>query len=268
MATARLARAGRARTYDAALPEPLSVIRIYDASLRMWREHFGQLTALAVLLEAPIVVIELALHVTAGIRISTTTALSANIISAPLAIYGSLSHHFLSGLLEKVVGAKRHGHRMPTLLETFEDLPWIRLLVADLASTLLILLGTIALIVPGVLLATWLTPLLVVVNLERRTVRQSMGRSRQLVRGHFWRVLLIGIVLVGLVEVLGQIAADLVHRAFHAEWVEVLVEASASALLLPLAALPIVFLTFDLVDLDAVRISAGSVVPEPGDAPA
>ena len=50
-------------------------------------------------------------------------------------IYGALSHHFFAGLLERVVSAERHGHRHPTLGEVVRNLPWHRLVVADLILT-------------------------------------------------------------------------------------------------------------------------------------
>jgi hypothetical protein len=219
----------------------------------MWMANFVSLTILAVCLEAPLVIIELALHITAGIEISTEDSLAINVVSMPLALYGSLSHHFLSGLLEKLVGSERHGHPQPSLGEILHDLPWVRLLVADLVSTALIVLGFIALIIPGLLLAVWLTPLLVIVNLEGRTVRASMVRSYQLVKGHFWRVFIVGFLALAVVDFFVSIAGSIAEHFSHSVPAEVLAHAIPATLLMPIAALPIVVLTFDLVALDADR---------------
>jgi hypothetical protein len=230
--------------------EPLSVQRIYAESLRMWVANLALLTVLAVLLEAPVAIVELTLHHSGGVTVSTRSALAVNAVSLPLALYGSLSHHFLSGLLERLVGADRLGHPAPTLLVVLRDLPWVRLVVADVAATVIVVVGYVLFVVPGVIFATWLTPLLVIVNLERRSVRQSMVRSYQLVRGHFWRVFIVGFVAVAVVQIAVSLAGGVAGAISHSVSVEVIANAVPSALLMPIAALPIVFLTLDLVDLD------------------
>ncbi len=235
----------------AATIEPLSVSGIYRSSVRLWMANFVSLTILAIFLEAPLLIIELALHISAGIEISTEDSLAINVVSMPLALYGSLSHHFLSGLIEKLVGSERHGHPQPSLGEILHDLPWLRLLVADIASTVVIIAGLIALIIPGLLLAVWLTPLLVIVNLEGRSVWQSAVRSYHLVKGHFWRVFVVGFLALAIVEGFVAVAGSIAEHFSHSTTAEVLAHAIPATLLMPIAALPIVVLTFDLVALDA-----------------
>jgi hypothetical protein len=229
---------------------PLSVVRIYRESLRLWGAQFLSLTILSLALEAPIVVVELVLHLGAGLTIRTDAAL-VSAATFPIALYGSLSHHFLSGLLERMVGAERAGHPEPTLGEVLHDLPWKRLVGADLAYTGLVVAGFFVLIVPGILIATWLTPLLVIVNMERDTVRRSIVRSYRLVKGHFWRVFLVGFVALVLVDASASLATALVHAVTDSHLAAELGNALPIALLMPIGALPIVVVTFDLVALDA-----------------
>ncbi len=235
------------------MPAPLSVTRIYAESLGTWRARFVPLTILAVALEVPILLAQLGLHLGAGFTFDTRRSITANAVALPLAIYGSLSHHFLSGLLEKLVGARRHGHPESTLRETLHELPWGRLVAADLLMTALVVLGYLAFLIPGFLIATWMTPLLVIVNMERRSVRGSMKRSYELVRGHFWRVAIVGILALLIVQVAVELAGLVAHELSDSKIVAALAHAIPSTLLMPIAALPIVVLTFDLVALDAAQ---------------
>ena len=61
-------------------------------------------------------------------------------------------------------------------------------IVASLLATLGIVFGLVLLVVPGLLLATRWALILPVIVVERRTWRDSFGRSRELVRGFGWRV--------------------------------------------------------------------------------
>ncbi|HZB35939.1 MAG TPA: glycerophosphoryl diester phosphodiesterase membrane domain-containing protein [Gaiellaceae bacterium] len=69
------------------------------------------------------------------------------------------------------------------------------LMISALVTTVGIILGTIALVVPGVLLmARWalVVPLIVV---EGAPWREALGRSNELVRGRTWSVVLIFVLL-------------------------------------------------------------------------
>ena len=240
------------------MPAPLSVTRIYVESLRLWRAHFLRLTILAAFLEVPILLGELGLHLGTGFTIDSRRSITTNTVALPLAIYGSLSHHFLSGLLEKLVGAERHGHPNPTLREILRELPWWRLLGADLLMTVLVVVGLVAFVIPGLLVATWLTPLLVIVNLERKSVRESMKRSYELVRGHFWRVFIVGILALLVVQVAVELFSAVAHWFGDGRALTILAHAVPATLLMPMAALPIVVLTFDLVALMKSRRTSPS----------
>jgi len=224
---------------------------------------------LAVCLELPLLLADLALHVGSGITLSTDKSLAINAFSVPVALYGILSHHFLSGLLERLVGAEGHGQANPTLREIIHELPWRRLVAADLLVTLLVVLGYLAFIIPGMLIATWMTPLLVIVNLERQSIWESMKRSYQLVRGHFWRVFVLGFLAVALFAIVVDLVVAIAEGIGHSFAVQALSHAVPSTLLMPIAALPIVVLTFDLVALAGPRAPSGtakSSQAEPSDA--
>jgi hypothetical protein len=95
---------------------------------------------------------------------------------------------------------------------------------------------------------TWFSVTLPIVNLERRAVVPSFIRSYRLVRGHSWRAFAVAVSsFVAPALVVGLIAA-FAHRATDGPLLYALAHAIPAILVMPLAALPIVVMTFDLVD--------------------
>jgi hypothetical protein len=219
-------------------------------SLRLWRRDLWHLTALAALLEIPIVAAEIALHITPGLKTLTDDSFTLTGAAVVVFLYGSLSHHFLAGLLERVVGSDRRGHARPHLGEVLRDLPWRRLVIADLLLTGMVAVGLALLIVPGLVVLTWFSVTLPIVNLERKPVRASFARSYRLVRGHSWRAFAVALCAFAVPAVLVGSVAALVHRATPDVVVNAVAHAIPAILLMPMAALPLVVMTFDLVDLE------------------
>jgi hypothetical protein len=104
---------------------------------------------------------------------------------------------------------------------------------------------------PWIRPAEWrLSTPLPIVNLERRSVVASFRRSYQLVRGHSWRVFTVALGSFAVPALAaGAVAAFTRH---HTDGVVLVAlgHATPAVVLMPIAALPIVIVTFDLVDLD------------------
>ena len=99
---------------------------------------------------------------------------------------------------------------------------WPTLLALTVVGTLAILGGFLLLVVPGVLLLTWWFVAFQPAMIERMGWRESFGRSRQLVRGSFWQVLVAAIVVCVAVGVLDYglwRVAEAVFPDFLAAWV-------------------------------------------------
>ena len=77
------------------------------------------------------------------------------------------------------------GSRIRDVLRT---LPWVSLIVADLLAVLIVLIGLVALIIPGLIAITLLSVAGPVIELERQHAVAGLRRSAHLVRPHFWRV--------------------------------------------------------------------------------
>ena len=102
---------------------------------------------------------------------------------------------FLSGFLCRIVGDAEHGtlaSQRPTIRQVAADLPWRRLIGADLMVALLVIIGLVALIIPGLIVITLFAVTGPVIEIERRPVFAALRRSAVLARQHFWTVVLLG----------------------------------------------------------------------------
>jgi hypothetical protein len=72
--------------------------------------------------------------------------------------------------------------------DVLRSLPWGSLILADLLATLIIVVGLVALIIPGLIAITLLAVVGPVIELEHRRAVAGLRRSAHLVRPYFWRV--------------------------------------------------------------------------------
>lgn len=235
-------------------PAQFSIGVVLAESMRAFRRHWRRLLLLAAAIEVPLVLAEVILHVTPSLR-GLAAEESLEGVVALLTIYGALSHHFLAGVLERVVSADRQGRPSPGFREVVHHLPWHRLIVADLVLTTLTIIGLAALVVPGIVVATWFALTLPIINLEDRRVLSAFGRSRQLVRGHGWRVGVLAVGTFVIPEALLAWIAIATHTGNTA--IDLVVHAVPAVLVLPVAALPIVLAAFALVDLETNSAGGG-----------
>lgn len=103
----------------------------------------------------------------------------------------ALGEVFFVGVVVAVVSEARTGERRPTLGALVRRLPWGRLIAADLIITLGVGLGFIILIVPGVVFLVYFGLAAPLIEIEDLRVGPALRRSRNLVRGHFWPILLL-----------------------------------------------------------------------------
>lgn len=224
---------------------------VFRESLRIWRLDLRSLTILAAGLEIPLLLAEVTLHITPGLKTLTDEDFTLTGAALVVFLYASLSHHFLAGLLERIVGAERRDHHRPTLREILSDLPWYRLVVADLLLTAIVAAGLAMFLIPGLIALTWFSITLPLVNLERKPVLASFRRSYQLVRGHSWRVFVIAMGAFAVPQIAIGLIAAVTHHFTENVVLNSIGHAIPAILLMPIAALPLVILTFELVDRDA-----------------
>jgi uncharacterized membrane protein YhaH (DUF805 family) len=236
-----------------AVDDRLPVWQVYRDCLRAWRRDFWSMTLLAGMVLAPLLIVEFALYGAADISVTTDDSLSLWIVSLPVFVYSVESHHFLSAVIERLEGAERHGHPAPTIGALLRDLPWVNLFWADMAYTAILVVGAAALLVPALILGTWYVLVMPLINMERQPVIATFRRSHRLVRGNFWRVAVVWIPISVGASFLGQVLGELLDDLGHSQLVHIVAHLVPEMVLLPIAALPAVIMTFVLVDIERGR---------------
>jgi hypothetical protein len=161
-------------------------------------------------------------------------------------VVGSL---WLQGVVVGAVADIQDDHRDESVGSLFAMVGPVlgRLLLAGLLAAAGIGIGFLLLIVPGLVLLTLWSLVIPVIVLERAGVMESFGRSRELVRGHAWRVFAI-VVLLGIAQAVVsgilRSALDDVAGSFAGY---ALGDLLANTLIGPVSAIAIAVIYFELV---------------------
>jgi hypothetical protein len=170
---------------DAAALRPLGVGDILDESFRIYRENFGYLVMLGVVTFGPVAVI-VALLTGLGVLLGETAGI---VIAATLGgVLAGLGGLVMFAAMVYAVAGVRRGRR-PTIGEAIGQsigrlLPLIGLTLIVTVAIMVLMITIVGWIWVGVLWSMSYSVLL----LEGGGITNALGRSRQLVRGTWWRV--------------------------------------------------------------------------------
>jgi predicted secreted protein len=225
---------------------PLPVREILAGAARAARSDPWRIIAVAVAVSLVTVVIDLiATDVLDQTNIPALIASTAS--SWVLSVLGTV---LLSGFLCRIVGRAEHGREGGSIWQVARRLPWSRLVRADMLVFLLVVLGVIALVIPGLVMFTLFALAGPVIEIESRPVWAALRRSAHLVRPHFWWVALFSVVPLA-VPVQIQTGSD-EHGAAHIAQ-EIVLHGFVEALIEAAVGLVLVELCFRLIDLDKPR---------------
>jgi hypothetical protein len=175
---------------------------------------------------------------------------------------------WLQAALVKAVEDIRDGRADLSLSETFAagQARLAPVLVAGVLAAIAIGIGFILLIIPGLVLLTFWCVIIPAVVIEMKSAGESFGRSFELVRGYFWRVLGI-IVLTVLIYAGFEIVLSLILSPL-ADWLKNFVSAVVSGTLTaPFFALVLTVLYFRLAAAHSTAPAAAGESPPPVDIP-
>jgi len=137
-----------------------------------------------------------------------TVADFANIGAALLTTAVNLFGQALyAGLAAAAVIDWRAGRPLPPLGELIRALPIKRLVVLDLVITVLTAIGFVLLIVPGLIVLTYIAISPAVMKIEHLTVQRALSRSIELVRGRARQVFVIVVGAIVFTEAVVQLVA-------------------------------------------------------------
>ena len=177
-----------------------------------------------------------------GGAVEVARALGIGVTGALVALLGAVLY---AGMVSAIV-SDRLGDNRQRLGDILGSLPYLRLIGADLAYTLIVAAGFLALIVPGLIFVTWFALVAPAIELEGLGVAAALRRSRELVRPHFWKVFAVAVPLFiasFAVSELVNSAIESLGESFISEWASAVV---ADVIVVPFLALFVVLTFIDL----------------------
>jgi hypothetical protein len=237
---------------QAALPRPLGIGEILSTAWRLYQRHWRTLVAIAAVVVVPLTLLQYLLgdwirtrgEVTSYQQISTATwAVGAAGLVAGLA--GLLMYLVLTGAITRAVAAEV-ASQDPSLEQSYR-FGFHRLgsvLLVSILVGLATIAGFILFIIPGIWIGVRLAVSVEALVVEGRRGTQAMGRSWELVGGHWWHAF-GALVVAGLLT--GVVNAVITTPFNNTSWlIQAVVAAIATVITLPYGTLVGVLLYLDL----------------------
>jgi hypothetical protein len=225
-------------------------LSLYARILSTYREWAGTLVPLAFVVFLPIGLIHAipvhtdvsSIDLEGGIKVFLlVTAVMA------LATTGLIGEVFYAGAVS-IALTHEHDGEPPSLREVARMISYGRLIAIDLIFVALVAAGLALLFVPGLLAFVYLGLAAPVIEIERRTVRESLRRSVELVRHRFWLVAAVLIPIEVGSDAFSYVATRLADDAFSgslfAAWAA---DTVSNIAVTPFYAVAVVLLTVDLI---------------------
>jgi hypothetical protein len=248
----------------------LAIGAVAREAIATYRAYFLPLLVLALVVFTPLGLLEAAMEGVDEIddEVDELTAIALVAALFGVAITATLGDVFYTGVVAAAVSRRRTGVRHD-LAQIARTLPYWRLLAVDVVYALAVAVGLVLLIAPGVVAFGWFGLAAPLVKIERLGVRAALRRSRELVRGCFWRVLAILAPALVAGEALGELLGSggpwLLGDGFAGEWLGTVL---AEALTAPFFALAAVVTAHHLIAARAESASpSGAARGAPGTPP-
>jgi hypothetical protein len=237
----------------AALPRPMGIGEILSTALQLYRRHWRTLLAIAAVVVVPFTLLQYLLgdqvrtrgeETANGVVIETATW-AVGIAGLVAALAGVVMFLVLTGAITRAVAAEVAGED-PSLEQSYRfgfHRIWSVLLVSVLVG-LATVAGLVLFVIPGIYIGVRLAVSIEALVVEGRRGTKAMGRSWELVGGHWWHAfgtLLVAWLVIGVVN-------SLITLPFsETSWfVQGLVAAVATVVTLPYGVLVGVLLYLDL----------------------
>lgn len=226
------------------------LVRLYRRLGRVYLAWGPRLLVLATVVFIPLGFIDALLEQVDTSSLDVTSGFQAAAVLGALAAVvtsGLFGEVFFSGAIAASL-THAEDEESPGFVHLARHISYGKLILVDLIFTLMMVIGTIAIIVPGILVFVYLSLSGPVVELEKRGVWDGFRRSFRLVRGHFW---MAAAVLIP-VEIVGDAINDAIVGGAHhlfghhllAAW---LGESVGNIVTAPVASVAFVLLTLDLI---------------------
>jgi len=229
------------------------IVRVFRSALALYRAHWWTLFVVGLLVFTPAAILEALVDYLSD-RHLEALPFDAIVIGVVAAGVNTLAYQMYKGIATNASVLWRAGQPQVPVRRVLRNLPYLQLLLADLIITFGTALGLGLLIVPGVFFATWASLTPVLIELEGRNVWSGLKRSWQLVKGSFFTVLALQVIVLvvqyGLEAAFHGIGESLLPHSSPLDDAVALGAATAfvaSILVKPISALALIELTHELI---------------------
>lgn len=230
----------------------LGLISVYGRIIRTYFAWARTLLPLAFWVFVPLGLVHaIPVHVEAtSLSFSSGTEIAGTALALMLlATTGLLGEIFYTGAVAIALTHPRDANgRPPSLRKVARMIDYRALIIVDLIFGVLVAVGTLAFVIPGVLVFVYLGLAAPVVEIEHHGVRAALTRSVRLVRGHFWLVLAVLVPIEVFSDAITGVATHLTHSllgdSLVAAWVT---DTATNILLTPFYAVAAVLLAVGLI---------------------
>lgn len=229
---------------DPAVPN-LPVVEVLRVVWYVYRRHWKFLIPLSVIVLAPQAVGDAVFTDVQVNEVKTIDDL-VTLASVPIAVAINLGGEALyAGIVAAAVVEWLRGRNLRDVPGVIRSIAYLRLIAVDLILAVGTTVGLTLLVVPGVLIFTYLAVSPALIELNGVTVRESLRSSPRLVRGNFWRVLGFATIVL----LLSELITVLLESPIHGVHGEVLFHLLIEAVIEPFQGLTTVFLALALLGL-------------------
>ena len=174
---------------------PLSFGELLDGALVLLRRHFGLVLSIAVVCEGIPTAMDVYIDLTGGASLNSGLSL----LDRLLTLVGSV---LVTGATVRVVSEAYLG-RSPLFGDAmgFAGSRFGAILGANIMSGILTFLATLALVIPGIVVACGYSVAAEAAALESGSSSDALRRSWELTKGFRWKALGLGVVSIGLILV-------------------------------------------------------------------
>jgi hypothetical protein len=193
---------------------------ILRRTLAAYRRNWPSLVLLGAIVFVPMGLLEAATENHNEIHVHRLADLRPDALAPPLVltVTSLLGEVFYAGAVAVILAAGRGGERTP-LHVLAGRLAYGRLIAVDILFALGVAFGLVLFIVPGLVFFAWYVLAGPIVELEHVGVRAAFARSRRIVRGHAWRVLVVLLTVSILGEALSELVVELAHDTGASDFV-------------------------------------------------
>jgi hypothetical protein len=230
----------------------LSVTSVYGSIVRTYFAWARTLLPLAFWVFVPLGLVHaIPVHVEAtSLSFGSGTEIAGAVLALLLlATTGLLGEIFYTGAVAIALTHPRDTDgRPPSLRQVARMIDYRALIIVDLIFGLLVAIGAVAFLIPGILVFVYLGLSAPVVEIEHHGVRAALARSISLVRGRFWLVLAVLLPIEIASDAITGLATHLTHAllgdSLVAAW---LTDTGTNILLTPFYAVAAVLLAVGLI---------------------